>query len=74
MVRAMPYARRILDLELDELFGEVAAIAVDGPKGVGKTTTAMERVESVIRLDSRASREAVAAEPEPWLRSSNAAP
>lgn len=64
----MPYARRILDLELDELFGEVAAIAVDGPKGVGKTTTAMERVESVIRLDSRASREAVAAEPEQVLR------
>ena len=36
----MPYLRRIVDAELDELFGQVPAIALDGPKGVGKTTTA----------------------------------
>lgn len=39
----MSYVRRIVDAELDDLFGEVPAIALDGPKGVGKTTTAERR-------------------------------
>ena len=43
----MEYVRRILDTELDELFDQVSAIAIDGPKGVGKTTTAEQRVASV---------------------------
>ena len=60
----MEYARRILDDELDELFGQVPAIAVDGAKGVGKTTTAEQRVTGVVRLDSKAIRESIAAEPE----------
>ena len=61
----MEYVRRILDTELDELFDQVSAIAIDGPKGVGKTTTAEQRVASVVRLDSKAVRESIAAEPEP---------
>ncbi|MDQ1308697.1 MAG: uncharacterized protein QG671_4532, partial [Actinomycetota bacterium] len=40
----MRYARRIIDDELDELFGQVPAIAIDGPRAVGKTTTAEQRV------------------------------
>ncbi len=64
----MDYARRVLDLELDELFGEVPAIAIDGPKGVGKTTTAEQRVVAQVRLDSLAVRESIAAEPEQVLR------
>ncbi len=60
----MAYLRRILDAELDELFDQVPAIAIDGPKGVGKTTTAEQRVSSVLRLDSSASRFAVEADPE----------
>lgn len=63
----MPYVRRILDEELDQLFGQIGAIAIDGPKGVGKTTTAEQRVRSVIRLDSKAVRESIAAEPEQVL-------
>lgn len=63
----MEYARRILDDELDELFGQVPAIAVDGPKGVGKTTTAEQRVVGVVRLDSKPIRESIAAEPEQVL-------
>jgi hypothetical protein len=58
------YLRRILDDELDVLFSQVPAIAIDGPKAVGKTTTAQQRVGSVLRLDSRASRSAVEADPE----------
>ena len=37
--------RRILDQELDDLFGQVPAIAIDGPKAVGKTTTGEQRVQ-----------------------------
>ena len=61
----MEYVRRILDTELDELFDQVSAIAIDGPKGVGKTTTAEQRVASVVRLDSKAVRESIAAELRP---------
>lgn len=68
MIRYVDYARRIIDDELDELFGEVAAIAIDGPKGVGKTTTAEQRVQGVLRLDSKSQRESIAAEPEQVLR------
>ena len=47
----MSYTRRIVDLELDDLFGEVAALALDGPKGVGKTTTAEQRAAGLVKLD-----------------------
>jgi predicted AAA+ superfamily ATPase len=60
----MKYLHRILDDELDELFPQVPAIAIDGPKAVGKTTTAEQRVHGMLRLDSRASRSAVQADPD----------
>ncbi len=63
----MEWARRILDDELDELFNQVPAIAIDGAKGVGKTTTAEQRVAGVVRLDSKSVRESIAAEPEQVL-------
>jgi len=59
----MRYARRIIDDELDELFGHVPAIAIDGPKAVGKTTTAEQRVVGLLRLDAKPNREAVHADP-----------
>ena len=59
----MRYVRRIIDRELDELFGQIPAIAIDGPKAVGKTTTAEQRVLSLLRLDSKANLEAVHADP-----------
>ena len=49
---SMGYVRRVIDAELDELFGQVPAIAIDGPKGVGKTTTANQRVVGLAKLDS----------------------
>lgn len=64
----MVYARRTVDDELDELFGELPAIALDGPKGVGKTSTAQQRVEGLAQLDSKSVRESVAADPESILR------
>lgn len=59
----MAYVRRIVDGELDGLFGEVPSIALDGPKGVGKTTTAEERVVGLAKLDSKSVREAISADP-----------
>lgn len=64
----MRYVRRIIDRELDELFGQIPAIAIDGPKAVGKTTTAEQRVLSLLRLDSKANLEAVHADPGLLLR------
>ena len=45
------YLRRIIDDELDELLPELPAIAIDGPKGVGKTATAVSHARTVYRLD-----------------------
>lgn len=64
----MRYARRIIDDELDELFGQIPAIAIDGPKAVGKTTTAEQRVHGLLRLDSKPNLEAVQADPGLLLR------
>jgi predicted AAA+ superfamily ATPase len=51
-----PYARRILDDELDELIGALPAIALEGAKGVGKTATASERAGSLHQLDDQRAR------------------
>lgn len=59
----MTYVRRIVDSELDALFGQVPAIALDGPKGVGKTTTAEQRAIGLATLDSKSVRESIAADP-----------
>ena len=64
----MDYRRRIVDTDLDDLFSQVPAIALDGPKGVGKTTTAEQRVVGLARLDSASVRESIAADPELILR------
>jgi len=50
------YRRRIIDDELDELIAGLPAIALDGPKAVGKTATAMQRATTVYRLDDEAER------------------
>lgn len=63
-----PYARRIIDAELDELVPGLAALALEGPKGVGKTATALQRARTVYRLDDRAQRLAVEAATDVALR------
>jgi uncharacterized protein len=44
------YRRRIIDEALDELFPHLAAIALEGAKGVGKTATAVQRAATVLSL------------------------
>lgn len=56
--------RRTADLELDDLFPHVAAIALDGPKAVGKTTTAAQRAADIMNLDRTAERVPLEADPE----------
>lgn len=57
------YRRRIVDDELDELLAGLPAIAVDGPKAVGKTASAMRRAGSVYRLDNEGERSILEADP-----------
>ena len=44
------YSPRIVDIELDEL-AEAPAVSIEGPRGVGKTETALRRANTVHRLD-----------------------
>jgi predicted AAA+ superfamily ATPase len=48
------YRRRVLDDEIDAIIGALPAIAIEGPKGVGKTRTASQRAGTVWRLDDPA--------------------
>lgn len=57
------YQRRVVDDDLDELFPSLAAILLDGPKGVGKTATALRRAATVRRLDEPNQRGIVDADP-----------
>lgn len=57
------YTPRIVDRELDELLRGLAAIAIEGPKAVGKTATAERRARTVHRLDVPATRAVAAADP-----------
>ena len=56
----MQYRRRIVDKTLDDLFPHLAAIALEGAKGVGKTATATQRVSTVLSLNNPNERTAVA--------------
>lgn len=56
----MAYRRRIIDEALDELFPHLAAIALEGAKGVGKTATATPRAATVLSLNNPNERAALA--------------
>ena len=62
----MTYTRRSIDKALDELFGQLPAILLDGPKAVGKTTTALQRAKTVKQLDLAADQKRASAESD-WL-------
>lgn len=58
-----PYEQRVLDAELDELMPSIAALAIEGAKGVGKTATASRRAKTVRALDDPAQRDIIAGDP-----------
>jgi hypothetical protein len=55
------YLPRVVDAELDELFRDLAAVALEGPRAVGKTATAERRVNTS-RIDEPAQRALVSAD------------
>lgn len=61
------YSRRIIDTTLDELMTEFPAIALEGPKAVGKTATARQRVNTEYRLDDELDRERFVNAREPFI-------
>jgi predicted AAA+ superfamily ATPase len=58
----MDYLRRSIDRELDELLPVAPALAIDGPKGVGKTGTARRRADVTWFLDDPSQREVARAD------------
>ncbi|HEY9557956.1 MAG TPA: DUF4143 domain-containing protein [Acidimicrobiales bacterium] len=63
VVPASAYNHRMVDAELDELLGSLSAVSLEGPKGVGKTSTAVRRGGTLIKLDDPATYEVVLAQP-----------
>ncbi|TRY18354.1 ATP-binding protein [Tessaracoccus rhinocerotis] len=57
------YLARTVDLELDELMAVAPAVALDGPKGVGKTGTAARRADALWFLDDPHQRALAQADP-----------
>jgi uncharacterized protein len=57
------YRRRVLDEQLDQVFGQLPAVAIEGPKGVGKTATALQRAVSTLWLDEASARNLLEVDP-----------
>lgn len=64
----MAYLPRLVDEQIDALLAEVPAIFLTGPRATGKTTTAIRRAATVVRLDREAEAVAFRADPDAALR------
>ncbi len=63
----MDYLPRIVDDELGELLSGLSAVALEGPKAVGKTETALRRAATIHRLDDPGQLEILRAAPDRLL-------
>ena len=64
-LRAPGYRRRVIfELVVEQLLAGAAAISLEGAKGVGKSATAAERVDTELRLESPTVRALVEADPD----------
>jgi uncharacterized protein len=63
-----PYLERLLDRKLADLFSQLPALLLTGPRAVGKTTTARRHATEVVRLDRAAEAAAFVADPDAALR------
>ncbi len=48
------YQARVVDASIEECLGSAGAVLIEGPKGCGKTWTALHRARSVVRFDGDA--------------------
>lgn len=62
------YLPRLVDARLAELFSQLPALLVTGPRAAGKTTTARRHARTVVRLDREAEAAAFRADPDAALR------
>jgi hypothetical protein len=51
MAAPSAYASRLIDPALDELFSQLSALLIVGPRAVGKTTSARRLARTVVKLD-----------------------
>lgn len=63
------YTPRLIDDSLRELFGELPALLITGPRAAGKTTTAARLAATVVRLDDPIEAGAFRDNPDAALRS-----
>ena len=64
----MTYLTRLVDPLLDTLLEAQPAVLMVGPRAAGKTTTALRRAATTVRLDSRAEAGVFEADPDAALR------
>jgi predicted AAA+ superfamily ATPase len=64
---APAYLTRAVDALLDELLASFSAVSLVGPRAAGKTTTAVRRAGTVLRLDRPNVRTAIAADPDAMI-------
>lgn len=57
------YQRRIIDDELDELLAGLPAVTIEGPRGAGKTATALQRAGTAFQFDDEAQLAVARADP-----------
>ncbi|HAA79751.1 MAG TPA: AAA family ATPase, partial [Microbacteriaceae bacterium] len=62
----MTYRRRAIDGIIDDIFPSLPALLLDGPKAVGKTTSALQRAKTVRNLDVEGTRLRASVDPE-WV-------
>jgi predicted AAA+ superfamily ATPase len=67
-VKDAGYRARIADEQVANLFAELPAVMLTGPRATGKTTTARRHVTSVVRLDRDVEAGAFRADPDTALR------
>ncbi len=62
------YVPRLVDAFVGELFEELPALLITGPRATGKTTTARRHAATVVRLDAEAEARAFHDDPDAALR------
>ncbi len=67
-ISSSTYRLRLVDSHIDNLFRELPALMLVGPRATGKTTTAERRAATTVRLNVEAEAAAFAADPDAALR------